>query len=116
VQVLVVHVDAMFDSHLHNDCRVVTISDLAAHLPLPLGAAAAGNAAGGGGGGWEPWSGHDPVAALEGPEAAQQRRTALLGLLAEVQYALLLMLADQIGAACCWWSGADCASGVAEIC
>ena len=65
-------------------CRVVTISDLAAHLPLPLGAAAAGNAAGGSGG-WEPWSGHDPVAALEGPEAAQQRRSALLGLLAEVR-------------------------------
>lgn len=75
-------------------CRVVTISDLAAHLPLPLGAAAAGNAAGGGGGGgWEPWSGHDPVAVLEGPEAAQQRRSALLGLLAEVHYALLLISA-----------------------
>jgi ABC-type uncharacterized transport system permease subunit len=64
--------------------RVVTISDLAAHLPLPLGAAAAGSAAVAGGGGWEPWSGHDPVAALEGPEAALQRRNALLGLLAEV--------------------------------
>jgi hypothetical protein len=76
---------------------VVTISDLAAHLPLPLGAAAAGNAAGGGGG-WEPWSGHDPVAALEGPEAAQQRRTALLGLLAEVHHGDLLMVADQIRA------------------
>lgn len=65
---------------------MVTVSDLAAHLPLPLGAAAAGDAAGGSGGGWEPWSGHDPVAVLEGPEAAMQRRTALLGLLAEVHH------------------------------
>lgn len=65
-------------------CRVVTVSDLAAHLPLPMGAAAASAAAAAGGGGWKPWSGHDPVTALAGPEAAMHRRNVLLGLLAEV--------------------------------
>lgn len=63
------------------------MSDLTAHLALPLGpAAGAASATSGtsGGGGWEPWSGHDPVTVLTGPEAAMQRRNVLLGLLAEV--------------------------------